>query len=115
MRHPDPNVTLLDMMNAAGNIRRFLEGIGREAFLRDEKTQKAVICEFLILGEAAKRLPESFRGENAEIPWAPMSRMRDRLIHGYHDINLGIVWDTARKEVPVLIEQLRDLLPEEGA
>ena len=51
MQHPDPNVTLLDMANAAGNIRRFLEGTDREAFQQDPRTQKAVICEFLILGE----------------------------------------------------------------
>ena len=44
-----------------------------------------------------------------------MARMRDRLIHGYHDINLGTVWDTAQKDIPELLEHLHDLLPKKGA
>lgn len=67
----------------------------------------------LIIGEAAKRLTPAFREANADIPWKQIAGMRDRLIHGYDDVNLDTVWDVAMTHAPDLLARLEPLLPSE--
>ena len=64
------------------------------AFLADLKTQSAVLHQLLILGEAAKRLSQLFRDAHAHIPWPLITGMRDKLIHHYDVVDLGVVWET---------------------
>ena len=76
----------------------------REYFLEDLKTQDAVIRNIEIIGEATKNLSDEIRNKYPEIPWNHMIGMRNRLIHGYFDVNLDIVWDTIRSDLPPLVE-----------
>jgi uncharacterized protein with HEPN domain len=66
-----------------------------------------VIRELEVLGEAAKRLSAEFRGSCPEIPWKQVAGMRDRLIHGYDDIDLETVFRVATEEVPGFFVVLR--------
>ncbi len=59
-----------------------------------------------VIGEAARGISPEFREKHAKIPWKQMMGMRNRLIHGYYDINLDIVWETITKDLPPLIAQL---------
>jgi len=103
MPHPDPGACLLDIRQAATAIASFIEGMDESAFRNDKKTQAAVQYQIMIIGEAAKRLPLTFCEENAHIPWNAIARMRDRLIHGYATVDLGIVWTTAAEGIPALL------------
>lgn len=60
-----------------------------------------------IIGEAANKVSEECRQELQGIPWADIVGMRHRLIHGYFDINLDIVWRTVKQELPELISELK--------
>jgi uncharacterized protein with HEPN domain len=53
-----------------------------------------------IIGEAAAKISENCRQEHTQILWKEIITMRNRLIHGYFDINLDIVWKTVTKELP---------------
>lgn len=53
-----------------------------------------------IIGEAANNVSEGFRSEHPDIPWRKVVGIRKRLIHGYFDLDLDIVWDTVRKDLP---------------
>ena len=65
------------------------------------------------MGEATGRL--SFREKHADIPWARIKGMRNRVIHGYDDVDMDIVWDTVEQDIPRLILQIQHLVPpEEG-
>ena len=55
-----------------------------------------------IIGEAARGLTEHTRHNHPEVPWAKMIGMRDRLVHGYYDINLDIVWQTVTTDLPTV-------------
>jgi uncharacterized protein with HEPN domain len=63
-----------------------------------------------VIGEATRGISPSFRTGHPEVPWEKMVGMRDRLIHGYFDINLDVVWETVTKDLPPLIDQLERIL-----
>ncbi len=64
-----------------------------------------------IIGEAARGVSAATRESHPGIAWSQMAGMRDRLIHGYFDVNLDIVWDTVSHDLPPLVAQLEQLLP----
>ena len=91
----------------------YVEGYALADFLQDKRTQQAVILNMLHLGEAANRLmieSEDIVSRQPLIPWNQMRGMRNRLAHGYFDINLDVVWSTLQQALPELREQLRVVL-----
>jgi len=74
-------------------------------------TRKLLFYELFRLGEAVKRLSEEFRSGHSTIPWRLIAGMRDKLIHGYDDVDLDEVWKAAEKDVPQLIQWIEPLLP----
>ena len=108
----DPSA-LLDIDRAARLILRFVEETDEDAFRTDLLTQSAVLHQMIILGEAVKRLSATFRVQHPHIAWSDAARMRDRLVHGYDTVDLGIVWDTATEDVPLLLSRIEPLLPPE--
>ena len=63
-----------------------------------------------IIGEAAKRIPEQVRQRYPDIPWKGMAGMRDRIIHGYDNVDLQIVWDVVKRDIPQLKPKIELLL-----
>jgi uncharacterized protein with HEPN domain len=106
----DP-ATVLDLVVAARRIQQFLAELDFVGFSSDLKTQSAVIFQFLVLGEAAKRLSTGFRERHSEIGWSEIMRMRDKMIHHYEGIDNGELWRAATLDVPALLQLLEPLLP----
>lgn len=73
--------------------------------------QDAVIRNFEIIGEAAKRVPETYRRTHAKIPWRLMAGFRDVLIHAYEGVDLQRVWRIVRHDLPVVKEAIEKILP----
>lgn len=97
------------MQQAAADACSFVEGLGKDDFLQDKRTQQAVIMSLIILGEAATKVMDAypdFAAQNASIPWRNMRGMRNRIAHGYFDINLEVVWDTVQLALPQLLGDL---------
>lgn len=94
-------VYLLHIRDSIDRIRGYTSA-GKDDFLRDPKTQDAVIRNLEIIGEAAKRLSDKVRRQDAEVPWKQISGMRDKLIHDYFGVSLELVWDTVEGELPRL-------------
>ena len=97
------------MIEAIGTALAYVENCGETEFIADKRTQQAVIMNILIAGEAATKLatrhPDYIR-KHPEIPWRSIRGMRNRLIHGYFEINLETVWNTLQHDFPALHEQL---------
>ncbi|MBW2100837.1 MAG: DUF86 domain-containing protein, partial [Deltaproteobacteria bacterium] len=85
-------------------------GRNRKDLDRDRMLLLSLVKSIEILGEAASRISEEERLEYHKIPWRDIVAMRNRLIHGYFDINLDIVWHTVTKELPPLIMELEEAL-----
>lgn len=97
------------MRQAAADALSFVEGLQRDDFLADKRTQQAVIMCLVILGEAATKVMDShaeFAQAHGQIPWRSMRGMRNRIAHGYFDINLDVVWDTVHSALPPLLAHL---------
>ncbi len=99
-----------DMVDALKDIRQFTLGQSYEAFIQDRKTVNAVVRSLEIIGEAAKQIPESMRKASPSIPFKRMSGMRDKLIHTYFGVDLGMVWAVIQEELPPLKHPLESLL-----
>jgi uncharacterized protein with HEPN domain len=100
------------MLTAANDARRFINGMSKEDFLADKRTQQAVVMSLVIIGEAAARIMDKhsqFVADNSEIPWRGMRGMRNRVTHGYFDIDLNVVWATTQTALPDLLSQLERL------
>jgi uncharacterized protein with HEPN domain len=97
------------MQQAATNACSFVEGLSQADFLKDKRTQQAVIMSLIIIGEAATKVMDSyaeFTQAHTQVPWRSMRGMRNRIAHGYFDINLEVVWETVQTALPELLKQL---------
>ena len=110
MSQPHRVVDYLDhMIEAANQACEYVAEMDKAAFQADRRTQQAVILNIVILGEAATKLLEHhtlFTEQFPSVPWRSMKGMRNRVAHGYFDINLDVVWETVRTALPKLLEQL---------
>jgi uncharacterized protein with HEPN domain len=73
-----------------------------DQFESDYRTNFAVVRALEIIGEAAKRITDPVRERYDDIPWKSMAGMRDRIIHGYDVVDLRIVWNTVRQDIPLI-------------
>ncbi|KXB19098.1 HepT-like ribonuclease domain-containing protein [Xylella fastidiosa] len=97
------------MQQAATNACSFVEGLAKEDFLEDKRTQQAVIMSLIIIGEAVTKVMDryaEFTQAHDQVPWRSMRGMRNRIAHGYFEINLDVVWDTVQSALPALLKQL---------
>ena len=105
---------LLDMALAAEDALSFVAGLDKRAFLASDLHQSAVIRKLEIMGEAAGKVSKAFCDAHPAIPWKQMTGLRHRLIHGYGEVRLDIVWQLVTETLPDLIAILRPLIPPES-
>jgi uncharacterized protein with HEPN domain len=63
-----------------------------------------------VVGEVSKRVPEDVKSKYPAVPWRDMAWIRDRLVHGYFSVDLGIIWKTATEELPEIRPQIEAIL-----
>ena len=100
------------MLEAIRLASSYVDGLDNDGFLADRRTQQAVILNIVVIGEAATRLaaehPE-FVQRFSDVPWKSMRGMRNRMAHGYFDIDLAIVWQTVHSSLPELANRLIEI------
>ena len=97
------------MLDAVRLARGYTDGQTKGEFLADTRTQQAVILNLLTIGEAASHIAReypAFVDQYSGLPWKQMRGMRNRMAHGYFDINLETVWDTVQQSLPELEKQI---------
>ncbi|HNT36374.1 MAG TPA: DUF86 domain-containing protein, partial [bacterium] len=99
---------LLYLEHMRDALRRILELVGpdHDLFLNDRTKQEAVIRNFEVLGEAAKRISAATRQIEPDVPWRQFAAFRDVLIHKYDAIDLRVVWETAVRRVPDALHKI---------
>ena len=102
-------VRLHHILDAAQEAVAFVGNRSREDLDSDRMLNLSLVRLLEIIGEAARGISEEFRQTHPKVAWKQMVGMRDRLIHGYFDVNLDVVWETVRKDLPPLIAQLEKI------
>lgn len=98
------------MQQATTDACAFVDGIDKTQFLEDKRTQQAVIMSLIIIGEAATKVMDVYAEFTLSHPEVPWRGMRNRIAHGYFDINLDVVWETVQTALPALLKQLPAVL-----
>ena len=98
------------ILEAIRRLRLLTEGLDREGFRNDWRTQDATLRNLEILGEAVKHLPSEFTGKYPEVAWKNISGFRDFLAHAYFGVDEDIVWDVVTVKLGPLERSARELL-----
>jgi uncharacterized protein with HEPN domain len=96
---------LIHISEAIRRAGRYIEGVSKNDFLNDNKTQDAVIRTLEVIGEACNNIMKNYSDfivSHPEIPWKDAYGMLNRISHGYHSVNLNRVWDTVTDMLPAL-------------
>jgi len=99
-----------DILDAMEKAELLLGEVSYEKFEEDFRINFAVIRALEIIGEASKRLPDDLRERYPDVPWRGMTGMRDRIIHGYDNVDFQIVWDVVKKDIPVIKPRIQKIL-----
>lgn len=101
---------LQDILEAIQRILDYTGNTTWQEFLVDHKTQDAIIRNLEVIGEATKKISDDIRDVYPEIPWRDITGTRDRLVHHYFGVNLEIIWQIAKNDLPVLFSQIKNVL-----
>ena len=107
---PEDRIRITHMRDACESIGRFIEDKTSVDLADDQMLQFALVRAIEIIGEAAGRVSEDVQKAAPEIPWREAVGIRNRLVHAYFDVDLGILWQTAVESVPQLQDRLEKLL-----
>jgi uncharacterized protein with HEPN domain len=98
---------ILESINA---IEEFSEGINKDEFMSTRLKQSAIVREIEIIGEAVKNISEKIKKKYPEVEWKDIVGTRDKMIHHYFGVDLNIVWEIAKKDIPVLKVSIEKIL-----
>ena len=111
MTRHDPMVRMRHMIDHAQEAVGALEGKTRDALGADRILQLALTRLLEIVGEAANRVSKQEQAEYPQIPWRDIVGLRNRITHGYDQVDLDIVWEIAKRDLPSLIAELEKVVP----
>lgn len=104
---------LEDMIEACEAIQRGISGVSLEQFKADEDAQDKVLWRFTKLGEATSRVSEEVRARHPDVEWQKATAFRNKVVHGYFDIDEVVVYMTATDDVPRLLEAVHAVVAAE--
>ena len=107
----DDRIYVGHMLEMARKVFEKTSSISRTQFDADENLRLAVTHLLQVIGEVASHVSNDFRNEHNQIPWKAIIGMRQKVVHDYMNVDEDIVWDTARSEVPSLVELLEAVFP----
>lgn len=103
---------LRHMQEAVEKIRKYAAGKTKDDFRSDPMALDAIVWNLMVLGEAARQVPDQVVEAYPQIPWPQIRGTRNRIVHGYDQIDLDIVWNVVRHELEPLKEPLEKIMQE---
>jgi uncharacterized protein with HEPN domain len=99
-----------DILESVADAKEYTKNISFDDFSKDRKTVKASIRCLEVIGEAANKIPPIIRNKYPAIPWDEIIGMRNRLIHEYFGVDLDIIWQTIKEDLPPLENSIKAIL-----
>ena len=103
-----------DILRAIESIQQRTSGLTYEAFSKDETLVDSILYKYVVIGEAARQIPEEIQKRAPEVPWRLMNDIRNVIAHEYFQVRIDIVWQGIQEELPQLVEPLQRLLESEA-
>ena len=113
MLERDSRVYFQDILDAIARIEKYTKDFDVHDFTEDAKTIDAVVRNLEIIGEAASRVPRIAMHRYDDIPWEKMISMRNKVIHEYAGVDVSIIWQTIKHDLPALKKKMVQVLREE--
>jgi uncharacterized protein with HEPN domain len=104
---------LSDIVETADTITRYLAGVDRDAFLKNDEKRDAVLYKLVIMGEAAARVSKALRKRHPQVQWDDVITFRNRAVHVYFGVKWEFVWAAATQDAPKLRGLIADVLAKE--
>jgi uncharacterized protein with HEPN domain len=112
MSRHDPALARQQMLDHAREAIEMVRGRDRCDLDSDRQLNLALTRLLEIIGEAAGRVPQAEWSLYPSVPWYEIVGLRNRLVHGYDSVDLGILWQTVLEDLPPLILALESGLSE---
>ena len=109
----DWRLRLQDILESISEIEQRTKAMMFEEFAKNQTNIKAVLYDFIIIGEATRNVPKEIQSRYPLIPWRLMAGMRNVATHEYFQVNLSRIWATIREDLPTLVPQLQEVLSRE--
>lgn len=109
MRSKD-RIIIQKIIGYIDDVEKYTEGMEAKDFLDDKKTITA--CAFTVsqIGEIVKEIEEDTMKKYSDIPWNSIKGMRNRIVHGYENVDLSVLWGTIKESLPELKEKLKEII-----
>ncbi len=105
-----PAGDLTEMLEAIGRVDLYVRGMDEAAFAASMIAYDAVLMNLLVVGEAVRRIDVAVLSQEPAIEWAKIIGLRNRIAHGYEDIEPAVIWATILRDLPALREAVSRLL-----
>jgi uncharacterized protein with HEPN domain len=109
----DALLLLEDIEKSCAKIARYADGLTRDQVFTDELRFDGILLNLHVIGEAVKKLPESLRARYPDVAWREIAGLRDFVAHAYFALDLDILWDAIRRDVPALLDRTREMIANE--
>ena len=97
------------ILESIGDIESFTKEISKDVFFKNKEKQNAVVRSLEVIGEAVKNIPDNLKEKYSSVPWREIAGTRDKIIHHYFGVDLNIVWDIVKKDIPKLKKQIEKI------
>ncbi|MBQ1947845.1 MAG: DUF86 domain-containing protein, partial [Clostridia bacterium] len=81
----------------------------KDELKKNEVLLDSVMFRLIQISENSDKLTDAFKEKYADVPWRAMKGMRNRIVHEYGNVDLGIIYDTVIRDIPILLEQLQSI------
>ena len=103
----DAKVFIMHILESIDAVEKFSKNLNRSKLEKSRLKQSAIIREIEIIGEAVKNLPEHTKRAHPEVEWKSIAATRDKMIHHYFGVDLDIVWDIVKSDLPKLKKKIK--------
>jgi len=101
---------LLHIRDAAEKAAHYSSKISFDEFAKNTMDYDAILMQIIVIGESVNSLSDEFKEKHRNLPWYEAVGLRNRIAHGYFDVNPEVVWKTVEDDLPKLRKQVQDIL-----
>ena len=106
MTSKDDSAFIEHILESICAIETFSRDLSKEELISNRLKQSAIVREIEIIGEAVKNISENLKEKYLEVRWKDIVGTRDKMIHHYFGVDLDIVWEIIKRDLPILKKQM---------